>query len=261
MTVFQALVLGIVQGLGEFLPISSTAHLIIVPWLLGWPEHTLTFDVALHLGTLLAIIVFFWKDLLTLIVHGLRGIGTREGRLSWYLVVAAIPGGLAGLTLEKYAETSFRSPPLIAMMLLIMGLILYLVDANARKRKALEQVSLPDAVLVGVSQAFAIIPGVSRSGVTMTAGLLTGMTREATARFSFLLSAPLVFGAAVFKLRHITATDVNLPFLVGIGASAVVGALAIGFLLRYLRRESFALFVWYRVALAVLILATFWVRR
>lgn len=260
MSVFQALVLGVVQGLGEFLPISSTAHLIIIPWLLGWPEHSLTFDVALHLGTLLALVAFFWKDLMGLILHGLRGTRTREGRLAWYLVVAAIPGGLAGFTLEKYAESSFRSPPLIATMLLVMGLILYLADTNAWKRKSLEQVGLLDAALVGVSQAFAIIPGVSRSGVTMTAGLLTGMTREAAARFSFLLSAPLVFGAALYKLKDIRPADVNLPFLVGIGASAVVGALAIGFLLRYLRRESFALFVWYRVVIAAVILAVFWFR-
>ena len=261
MTVFQALVLGIVQGLGEFLPVSSSAHLIIVPWLFGWKEHGLTFDVALHMGTLLAVIAFFWQDWIMLIKNGFKKPGTREGRLFWYLVIATIPGAIIGKLFESKAETVFRSSYLmIAATLIIMGIILYVVDRYAVKRKKLEQVNLVNSVLIGIAQGFAVIPGFSRSGVTMTAGIAQGMTREAAARFSFLLSTPLILGAGVLKLHKISAADMGLPFWVGIITSAIVGFIAIKFLLRFLQRGSFAVFAWYRFLLGLIIVVVLLVR-
>lgn len=255
MTVFQALVLGIIQGLGEFLPISSSAHLILAPWAFGWQDPGLSFDVALHMGTLLAVVAFFWKDWLELFSEALiKRRGTKKAFLFWCLVAATIPGALAGYLLEKQAETIFRNPLIIAIMLIAMGVILYWVDRHAAKRKGIMETSFSDGLLIGLSQAFAIIPGVSRSGVTMTAGRALGLTRETAARFSFLLSTPIIFGAGVLKLKDISAGDLTLPFIIGIVTSAVVGFLSIGFLLRYLTERSFALFVWYRFALGLAII-------
>ncbi len=261
MTVFQALVLGVIQGLGEFLPISSSAHLVLAPWAFGWQDPGLSFDVSLHMGTLLAVVAFFWRDWLELLSEALRRRrGSKRASLFWYLVAATIPGALAGYILEDQAETIFRNPLLIAVMLIVMGLILYLVDRRAAKRKGLLEMSFADSLLIGLSQAFAIIPGVSRSGVTMTAGRALGLTRETAARFSFLLSTPIIFGAGVMKLKDISAGDFTLPFVIGIVTSAVVGFLSIGFLLKYLTERSFALFVWYRFALGLAIIGLVIVR-
>lgn len=249
MTVFEAAVLGLVQGLGEFLPISSSAHLVLVPWLFGWEYAGLTFDVALHVGTLVSVVAFFWQDWLVLLHDGVRRRPTREGRLFWYLVLATIPGAAVGYLLEDQAETIFRTPLLIGVLLIIMGVILFMVDKFAPVKKDLNRVGFSDSMWVGVSQALAIIPGVSRSGITMTAGRLTGMDRETAARFSFLLSTPIIFGAGVMKLTELTPADLNLPFITGVVVSAVTGFLAIKFLLRYLTRNSFGIFVWYRLIL------------
>ncbi|MEW6275784.1 MAG: undecaprenyl-diphosphate phosphatase [Bacillota bacterium] len=258
MSIGEAVILGIVQGLGEFLPISSSAHLVLVPWFAGWPYAGLTFDVALHIGTLLAVVGYFWRDWLVLLADGLRRAPTVEGRLFWYVVVATIPGALFGYFLEEQAETVFREPFLIGLMLMLMGIVLYLVDSRAPKWRKLGQIGLADSILIGVSQALAIIPGISRAGVTMTAGRFLGLEREAAARFSFLLSAPIISGAGLMQLSKITPSQVNAPFLTGIVVSAVVGFLSIGFLLRYLTRHSFVVFVWYRLLLgAVVILFAF----
>jgi undecaprenyl-diphosphatase len=255
MTILQALILGLVQGLGEFLPISSSAHLFLIPWLFGWPYHGLTFDVALHLGTLLAVIAYFWRDWLTLIQHGLkRGVTTREGKLFWFLVIASIPGAIAGYFFEEAAETVFRQPALIAVMLMVMGGILYLADRYGRKQDTVESINWRQSLTIGFSQAISIIPGVSRSGITISSGLLTGLTREGAARFSFLLSTPIVAGAGMLKLFDIKTQDLTAPFFIGIGTSAVVGFLVIGLLLRWLRKSSFLPFVWYRLFLGVLVL-------
>lgn len=263
MTVFQAFILGLAQGLGEFLPISSSAHLILIPWALRWPDPGLTFDVALHVGTLLAVVAFFWRDWLTLISHGLRGTKTREGRLFWSLVVASIPGALAGIALESWAETVFRSPLIIGAMLIIMGLVLHLADRAAARSKQDGHVSFGQSLVIGLSQALAIIPGVSRSGITISTGAFVGLTREDAARFSFLLSTPIIFGAGLLKLRHLVGTPgaINLPFLVGVGTSAVVGFLVIGLLLRWLRRNSFRPFVWYRLLVGAGVIGLFLARR
>lgn len=255
MEILHAVVLGLVQGLGEFLPISSSAHLVLVPWLFGWRDPGLAFDVALHVGTLFAVVAYFWRDWLVLLHHGLTARGTREAVLFWYLVAATVPGALAGWLLEDYAETVFRAPLLVGTMLIVLGVVLYLADHLGRRLRQLGDITLGQALLIGVAQAFAIIPGVSRSGATITAARLLGIEREAATRFSFLLSTPIIFGAGVMQLKDITLADLNLPFVVGVAVSAVTGFLAIGFLLRYVTTRNFNIFVWYRLALGLSVLA------
>lgn len=246
MGILEAVVLGVVQGLGEFLPISSSAHLVLTPWFFGWPDPGLSFDVALHLGTLVAVVAYFWRDWLTLATHGLRGARTPEGKLFWYLVVATIPGALAGMALERYAETIFRTPELVGSMLILMGLILYWADFRGPRIRGIWQVGWREACLIGFAQALAIIPGVSRSGATIAAGRFLGLDREAATRFSFLLSLPIILGAGVFSLRDITPADLTLAFWVGVVTSAVTGFAAIAFLLRFVTTHNFNLFVGYR---------------
>jgi len=256
MDILHAVVLGLVQGLGEFLPISSSAHLILVPWLMGWADPGLTFDIALHVGTLIAVVLYFWKDWINLLHKGFTKPKEREGKLFWYLVLATIPGALIGFGLEKIAETIFRNPVLIACMLIGLGVVLYLVDRKGKKQIDVQHISLRTSLLIGLSQALAIIPGVSRSGVTMTTALALGMTREGAARFSFLLSAPIILGAALVKVPELIAhpSMINTGFLTGMAVSCVSGLLAIGFLLRYVQTRTFLPFVFYRFALGALVL-------
>jgi len=255
-TIWQAVVMGLVQGLGEFLPISSSAHLILVPWLFKWHDPGLTFDIALHIGTLIAVIAYFWRDWIKLILGAFQGTKTNEGRLFWYLVLATIPGAIMGLLLEEKAETVFRNPLLIAVMLIVLGVILYWADRKGRKLTEINKISLGQSLMIGVSQALAIIPGVSRSGITMTTGLFLGLTREGAARFSFLLSAPVIFGAGLIKVPDILANPgmVDAPFLVGMLVSALSGAASIGFLLKYVQKKNFLPFVWYRFLLGAVVL-------
>jgi undecaprenyl-diphosphatase len=252
-TVFHALVLGIVQGLGEFLPISSSAHLVLIPWLFGWEDPGLTFDVALHMGTLLAVVLYFWKDWLKLIKGALQRKASDEKRIFWYLVIATIPGGLFGLALEKKAETTFRYPLLIGIMMIVMGILLYLADRKRQIRK-IDTMTMADAIWIGLSQALAIIPGVSRSGSTMTTARFLDIKREDAARFSFLMSTPIILGAGVLKLRHLTMASINLPFSVGVISSFIVGILSISFLLQYLKTSNFGLFVGYRFLIGVVVI-------
>jgi undecaprenyl-diphosphatase len=262
MTLLQAVVYGIVQGLGEFLPISSSAHLVLVPWFFGWDDPGLTFDVALHVGTLFAVVAYFWKDWLRLIGKGFVEPLGSEGRLFWYLVIATIPGAAAGFLFEKQAETVFRAPWLIAAMLVVMGLLLWAADRWGSRKRNLKTMTFPASLWVGICQMASIIPGVSRSGVTMTAGLSAGLSREAAARFSFLLSTPIIFGAAAAKLPHLASDPSALTgsFLVGVVVSAITGFASIGFLLRYLQARSFVPFVVYRFLLAALIVAVIIIR-
>src|SRR5215470_17279001 len=256
MTLFHAVLLGIVQGLGEFLPISSSAHLVIVPWLLNFPDPGLTFDVALHLGTLLALLAYFYRDWILLIRAFFRSFAKKpsnyepQEKLIWFLILATIPGAVAGFALEKYAEDAFRAPALVATMMAVMGILLGIVDKFSAKTKSLEQVGLWDSLLVGFSQAFAIIPGVSRSGVTITTGLARKMDRPTAARFSFLLSTPIVAGAALLKLRKLFHGQADLNTIVGIVVSAVVGYFAIKYMLYFLQRYSYKVYVFYRLAFA-----------
>ena len=252
----QAVILGFAQGLGEFLPISSSAHLVLVPWFFRWTDPGLTFDIALHLGTLVAVVLYFWRDWWQLIVKGFTDVRSTKGRLFWYLAAASVPGGVAGFLLERKAETIFRSPVLIAVMLIAMGILLYWADRRSAKNVAMEDITFGTSILIGISQALAIIPGVSRSGVTITTGLLKGVTREGAARFSFLLSTPIILGAAAVKLPHVISNPsvVSASFVWGMVVSCITGIASIGFLLRYVQTKNFLPFVWYRFILGALVL-------
>ena len=256
MTILQAVILGLAQGLGEFLPISSSAHLVLIPWFFRWTDPGLTFDVALHIGTLVAVVLYFWKDWWQLIIKGFSDVRSVQGRLFWYLVAASVPGAIGGFLLEEKAETIFRSPVLIAVMLIGMGILLYWADRRSAKNIGINNITFGTSILIGISQALAIIPGVSRSGITMTTGLLMGMTREGAARFSFLLSTPIILGAAMVKLPHIISNSsmITVSFMIGMVVSCVIGVVSIGFLLRYVQTKNFLPFAWYRFLLGALII-------
>jgi undecaprenyl-diphosphatase len=266
MTVFQALVLGVLQGLAEFLPISSSAHLALAPWAFGWPEPGLAVDVALHVGTLVAVLVYFREEWIRLIVAAgeivrTQRIQTPEQRRVIYLIVATIPGGLAGVALNDYAESTFRSPLLIGSALAAMGVLLWLVDKVRPATRPLEAIRWSDAILVGIAQAFAILPGVSRSGATITAGRALELDRESAATFSFLMSMPIIAAAAIFKVPHLLHTGGGgTPLLVGVLASAVSGWLAIEIVMRYVRTHSYGAFAVYRIVIGAAAVVLFWTR-
>ena len=262
MSVLQALILGIVQGLTELLPISSSGHLDILPWLFGWTniagfnEAFDGFDVALHFGTLLAIGIFFFKDWIVLIKGGYRQLVKKEksqdGKMFWYIVAATIPGGIIGLLLDKFAGDALKQPLIIACALIIMGVILYLVDKKAKSNVNYQDMNFKQTFLIGLSQCLAFIPGVSRSGITMTTGRAMGVDRESAAKYSFMLSAPIVLAATILKLKDFVF---SIPFFVGILASFIVGIIVIKFLLEYLKKGSFKIFAIYRVIFGVFIIA------
>ena len=262
MSSLQAVILGLVQGLGEFLPISSSAHLVLIPWLFKWKDPGLTFDIALHVGTLIAVAIYFWKDWLRLVTKGFTDVRSTEGRLFWYLVAATIPGAMVGFLLEKKAETIFREPILIATMLILLGVLLYWADRKSAKSIEMNRITFRTSLFIGLSQALAIIPGVSRSGITMTMGLLMGLTREGAARFSFLLAAPIIFGAALVKLPHFISnpSEITINFIIGVLVSFVTGILSIGFLLRYVQTKNFLPFAWYRFILGSLVIVIVLIR-
>ncbi|MGH9518593.1 MAG: undecaprenyl-diphosphate phosphatase [Terriglobales bacterium] len=300
-TVWQAVVLGIVQGIAEFFPVSSTAHLILFPWLFGWPDPGLTFDVALHAGTLAAVIGFFFTTWIRIIRAGLgaaidihTGASisgpalTTQRRLLWFLVIATIPGGIVGLLFDKQIESTWRNPLIIAASLILVGIVMGIADRipdriekaraevngsgrgtavataaarQVRKTKDFDQVTFMEAVWIGCAQAVAVIPGVSRSGATITAGLFAGMTREASARFSFLLATPIIAGAVLDKAWGLHKTGLpaamHAPFAAGIIASTIVGIASIGLFLRFLKLSTLRFFVWYRIVLGVLVIGLF----
>lgn len=262
MTILQAIIYGIVQGLGEFLPISSSGHLAALPQIMNWQDPGLAFDVALHLGTLLAVVVFFWRDWMDLIFSGVTRPKSKDGKLFWFIVFASVPGAIIGKLFEKQAESAFRNLALIGVMLIVMGIILYFADKMASNRVTIEKIGLRRSLIIGFSQALAIIPGVSRSGVTMTAGLFTGLKKEDTAKFSFLLSTPIVFGAGILKLKdmiHMPSSEVT-PFIIGMVTSAIVGFIAIKFLMDYLKRNGFGIFVIYRFIVGSLFIAIYFLK-
>jgi len=260
MSIFHALILGIVQGLTEVFPISSSAHLVLVPWIFKWRYQGLSFDVALHVGTAIGFIVYFFRDWVEMIGSVFAKEKTYKSNIFWFIVFATIPGALAGLILEKKADTVFRSPLLIIAMLSIFAVILWMADHFGKKQKSMEEMDLKTAVTIGLAQAIAIIPGVSRSGITMTAGLLKGLSREAAAKFSFLLATPIIIAAGALKLSKLHAADLNAAFWVGVIASAVSGFIGIKFLLDLVKRSSLNIFVWYRIAVSAIILITFFAR-
>jgi undecaprenyl-diphosphatase len=265
MTIFQAIVFGAVQGFTEFLPISSTAHLILLPWFLGWPDPGLSFDVALHLGTLVALLLYFRADWIALTVSALGILRGRtqspDARMAMLIVAATIPAAAAGVVFESRVEDTLRTPQLIGVTLIVLALVLVAAEIVGRRKKNLDEISWADAITVGIAQAIAIIPGVSRSGSTITAGLFLSMKRDAAARFSFYLSAPIIAGAVGKKMADILASGLGLeqltPFIVGIVSSGMVGYLAIAFLMRYLQTHNTGLFVFYRIALGIVVLLAF----
>ncbi|GAB4297561.1 MAG: undecaprenyl-diphosphate phosphatase [Desulfuromonadia bacterium] len=264
MTLHHAAILGTIQGLTEVLPISSSAHLILIPLLLGWGESGLTFDVALHLGTLIALVLYFRRDIgemfagfLSVCRH--RSLATPRERLPLIIIVASIPAAFVGKGFDDLIETYFRTrPTLISLCLIIFGIFLHLADRFGRREITLDGVDPRRGILIGIAQALALIPGVSRSGITITAALFLGLSREAAARFSFLLSLPIVFGAALLKVGGLLKSGIPAgeggPLLAGVVTSAVVGYASVAFLLRYVQRSSLSIFVWYRVILGTLLL-------
>jgi undecaprenyl-diphosphatase len=259
MTILQALILGIIQGFTELLPISSSAHLALTPWLLGWPDHGLAFDVALHLGTLIAIVAYFHEEWRRLVLAALslvqkRRADTAEEKRVIFLVLATIPAGIAGLLLEDAAETVFRSPVIIATNLIVLGVILWAVDRFMSRERGMESLGWKGALFVGLAQCLALVPGVSRSGSTITAGRALRLTRESAAVFSFLLSMPITLAAVVFKLPDAVREAASIvPLVVGVVAAAVSAWVAIAVLLRYVARRSYGVFAVYRVAFGALI--------
>ena len=261
MSIFKAVILGIIQGIAEFLPISSSAHLILVPYLFGWKESGLAFDVALHFGTMLAVLVVFFKDWWDLFIGAVKDVKNKEkstnGKMFWYLVAATIPAALAGFLLDDIVENVIRNQSwIMATALAVMGVLIYLGDKWAQKhyKKQVEfkDISLKQALLVGVSQAFAVIPGFSRSGTTILAGRLMGMSKEAITKFTFLLSVPVICGAAILKVGDLVVTK---EVIIGIISSFAAGLLTIKFLLNYIKKHDFSVFAFYRVILAVIVLA------
>ena len=257
---FQALILGAIQGLTEFLPISSSAHLILFPWLLGWNDPGLAFDVALHLGSLLALLVYYWREWLTMALSIVRP-DPPSRRLLVLLVVASIPGAVFGLLLEKEAETTFRAHiAIIACTLALLGIALWIADAIGRNRKKIGQLDLRDAILIGLSQAFAIIPGVSRSGATITTGRLLGVERQDAANFSFLMATPIISGAGLHEMSKIMHSGINGVLIAGFVSSAVFSLIAIASLIRFVRNRTYQPFAWYRIAIAILVIAVVFAR-
>jgi len=268
LTILQAIVLGISQGVTEFAPISSSGHLIIVPWLFDWPivadpNLNKTFDVALHIGTLAGALVYFRHDVARYSRAwfgsiAARRVGSTDERLAWALVIGTIPAIVVGATLESFIQDELGQPWLIAVMLVVFGIVLYVVDRVASSRRHLGDLGVRDGLLLGIAQALALQPGVSRSGVTMTAARLLTFDRETAARFSFLLSLPVIAGAAIYEGLDLAGDGLPAglagPFVAGIAASAVSGFLVIAFLLRYLRVHDFAIFLWFRIGVAALVL-------
>lgn len=250
-------ILGAVQGLGEFLPISSSAHLILVPRFFGWEDGGLAFDVALHLGTLLAVTVYFWKDLLRLVQSVVRpGHSGGEGdrRLVGLLLLATVPGAIAGMLLEHRVETVFRSPHLIGWTLIGMGIVLFAADYLFNGQKSVKEITIPMALLIGIAQGIAVVPGISRSGITITMALILGLKRRDAAYFSFLLSIPIIAGAGILKSKEILHSPDKTGLLLGFVGAAVLGFLAIGFLLRFVQTRRYTPFAVYRALLGTFVL-------
>jgi undecaprenyl-diphosphatase len=267
-TVFQALVMGIVQGLTEFLPISSSGHHIIIPFLFGWDDafiNSLAFSVMLHLGTLVALLVYFRADWLRLVPAGFAAIRDRSFQgdpdrvLAWLLVAATIPAAIAGFLFSDIIETQIRQVGLVAVMLVVGAAIMWTADHIGGRTKDVGDVTFPVAIGIGAAQALALVPGISRSGISISAGRFAGLDRPAAARFAFLMATPITLGAIVFEARKLISGESGVaveiaPLIVGLIASLVSGFLAIHFMLRYLRTRSLDIFVWYRLVLAAIVI-------
>ena len=267
MPLYQVVVLAIVQGITEFLPVSSTAHLTLAPWLLHWPDPGLSFDIALHVGTLAAILIYFFRTWVQVIAGGF---GIRYGadpdlqknpRLLWYIALGTIPVGVCGYLFNKQAESTWRSPFVIGTMLVVVGIVMAIADRLSRRRKEMDQVGLADSIWIGLAQALAIIPGTSRSGITISAGLARDLDRPTAAQFSFLLSTPAIAAAALksawdlVKREGGVPHEMRVPIILGIAVSGLVGWAVIAFFLKYLRQHTLKFFVYYRVIFGIIVIA------
>jgi undecaprenyl-diphosphatase len=273
MPLLQVVVLAIVQGFTEFLPISSTAHLYLSSWLMGWHTESLDFDIMLHLGTLVAVLLYFFRDWVQIVGQGF-GISAGHDKeleqnraLLWLLAIGSVPIGVIGLLFNKQAETTWRSPVVMGAMLVGIGILMWIAERGGKRQRDLGSVNLSDAVSIGVSQALAVVPGCSRSGITISTGLFRNLTRESAARFSFLLSTPAIAAAASKALWDIHKHGggvhalVNAQFIVGVSVSAITGCAVIAWFLRYLRRSSLMPFVYYRIIFGIIVLALAFIRR
>jgi undecaprenyl-diphosphatase len=270
MSIFQAIILALVQGITEFLPVSSSAHLALAPWLFGWPDQGLTFDIALHLGTLLALLAYFARDWLQICAQAV-GVNYSPDpelrlnrRLLWLIIVATLPIGICGLRYKEAAETTLRNPVIMGSMLIAVALVMLLAERSGRQHRTVAGITIGDAITVGLSQALAIVPGTSRSGITISTGLFRGLDRHTAGRFSLLLSTPAVGAASASAGYDLyrgggIPNDMLLPFTIGILVSAVTGAICIALFLRFLRTRTLRIFAYYRIAFGafVLILAIF----
>src|SRR6266478_8214975 len=266
MPIYQVIVLAIIQAVTEFLPISSSAHLELAPWLFGWKDPGLTFDVALHVGTLVAIVIYFFKDWVQIVG---QGVGLKIGDdpqlkqnrgLLWLIAAASIPIGVIGFMFNKQAESSWRNPYVIGTMLIVIGILMWIADRRATGQKTMGDISWGDGMWTGIAQALAVVPGTSRSGITITTGLFRGMSRETAARFSCLLSAPAIAAAALKKFWDIHKSggipaDMKVPFVLGIALSGILGAVVIAVFLKFLRRNSLMPFVYYRIVFGIIVIA------
>ncbi len=259
MSVFKAVILGIIQGIAEFLPISSSAHLILIPYLLGWKSGGLSFDIALHFGTMLAVLLIFFKDWWTFFTGAITSIKEKKlntnGKIFWYLVIATVPSAIAGLLLDDIIENIIRDKIwIIALALSLMGLFIFIGDKWAskhyKKEKDFDSITIKEALIIGISQIFALIPGFSRSGTTILAGRLQGLSKEAVTKFTFLLSVPVICGATILELKDLSLTK---DVIVGILSSFSMGIISIKFLLSYIKKHDFSVFAFYRVILALIV--------
>lgn len=265
MTVLQALVLGLLQGLTELLPISSSAHLALTPWFFGWPSAGLAFDVSLHFGTLLALAWYFRAEWVKLTRAAMLLLRTRKVETpdQWrvvFLVIATIPAGIAGLLLEELAESSFRSPAIIAIALMVMGAVLWVADRWSPRHRPLTEMRTRDALLIGLAQVLALMPGVSRSGSTISGARFLGFDRSSAAVFSFLMSMPITAAAVVIKMPEAVGEQISLPLIVGIAAAALSSWFAIAVLLRYVSRRSYGVFALYRLIFGAMVLSLYFAR-
>ncbi len=271
MPLYQVVVLALVQGFTEFLPVSSTAHLYLTSWLLGWDTQSLQFDIMLHLGTLVAVLAYFLRDWVQIICDGfgipcnLRPEFAHNRKLLWLLVLGTVPAAVCGALFNDYAETVWRTPWVMGGMLIAIGAVMWVADARRGKRKVPET-TVTDALTVGIAQVLALVPGCSRSGITMSAGLFRGMDRGAAARFSFLLSTPVIGGAALKALWDVHKSGgmpalLNANFAIGLAVSALSGLAVIAWFLRYLRDAGLRSFVYYRVIFGIIVLALAFIRR
>lgn len=261
MNIYWATFMGIVQGLTEFFPVSSSAHLTLFPWIFNFPDPGLAFDIALHTGTFFAILIALWLDFRIMAKALFLKKPSFEKKMIIFLTITSIPGAIFGYLLESKAETIFRAPLLITLTLSVFGLILFLVDKYLPARDKMEKMNYGKSLFIGFSQALAIIPGVSRAGATITAGRALGFNRETAVKYSFLAALPIIFGASVFGLRKVPLSEIfSMPWLVGFLAALLSSVWAMKFLLKYVKNNNFNVFVWYRIALSLIILFIYFVR-